>query len=65
MHDAQIEKGLPGGGVELLTPQEAARRLKVHSATITRLAKRGQIQSVRVGRLVRIPVTALYPAVIA
>ena len=56
---------MSGDGGELLTPQEAARRLKVHATTIVRLAKRGQIQSVRVGRLVRIPASALYPAVIA
>lgn len=43
----------------LLTVEEAARRLSLGRTTIYALLKNGQITSVRVGRLRRIPAEAL------
>jgi excisionase family DNA binding protein len=39
---------------DILTPQEAADVLKVSASTITRLCARGELQHVRIGKLVRI-----------
>lgn len=43
----------------LLTVEQAARRLSIGRTTMYALLKDGQINSVRVGRLRRIPVEAL------
>jgi excisionase family DNA binding protein len=43
----------------LLTVEEAARRLSLGRTTVYALLKDGQISSVRVGRLRRIPTEAL------
>jgi len=44
----------------LLTVEEAARRLSLGRTTLYALLKDGQIASVRVGRLRRIPAEALH-----
>jgi len=44
---------------ELLTVEEAAQRLSLGRTTLFALLKDGQIMSVRIGRLRRIPVGAL------
>ncbi len=46
-------------GQELLTVEEAARRLALGRTTVYALLKQGQITSVRIGRLRRIPVESL------
>jgi excisionase family DNA binding protein len=46
-------------GRELLTVEEAARRLALGRTTVYALLKQGQITSVRIGRLRRIPVESL------
>jgi excisionase family DNA binding protein len=48
----------------LLTVEEAARRLRIGRTTCFRLVLSGEIESVTVGRLRRIPVDAL-PAYVA
>jgi excisionase family DNA binding protein len=45
--------------LSLLTVEEAARRLSVGRTTMYALLKDGQINSVRIGRLRRIPAAAL------
>ena len=44
---------------DLLTRQEAAELLRVSLTTLTRLTKAGQLGSIKVGRQVRIPRTAI------
>jgi excisionase family DNA binding protein len=44
---------------ELLTVEEVARRLALGRTTVYALLKKGQITSVRIGRLRRIPVESL------
>jgi excisionase family DNA binding protein len=46
-------------GARLLTVEEAARRLSLGRTTVYALLKTGEITSVRVGRLRRIPAEAL------
>jgi excisionase family DNA binding protein len=46
-------------GMTLLTVEEAARRLSLGRTTVYALLKCGQITSVRIGRLRRIPVQSL------
>jgi len=41
---------------ELLTVKEVADKLKVNTMTIYRRVWRGELKSIRVGRLIRIPV---------
>ena len=41
---------------ELLTVREVADRLKVNVMTIYRRVWRGELKSIRIGRLIRIPV---------
>jgi excisionase family DNA binding protein len=48
----------------LLTVEEAARRLRIGRTTCFRLVTSGEIESVTVGRLRRVPVDAL-PAYVA
>ncbi len=43
----------------LLKPPEAARLLSVSRTTVYELAKSGQLKSIRVGRSVRIPESAI------
>lgn len=43
----------------LLTVEEAAKRLSLGRTTVFQLLKTGRLQSVRVGRLRRIPTEAL------
>jgi excisionase family DNA binding protein len=47
------------GDLTLVTVEEAARRLSVGRTTLYALLKEGEIPSVRIGRLRRIPVEAL------
>jgi excisionase family DNA binding protein len=47
------------GLLALLTVEEAAQRLSVGRTTLYALLKNGQINSIRVGRLRRIPTDAL------
>lgn len=47
--------GLP----ELLTRAEAAQYMRVSTATVSRLEKRGHLRAVRIGRQWRIPVESL------
>ncbi|MGM9319408.1 helix-turn-helix domain-containing protein [Deinococcus aquaticus] len=42
-----------------LTPQAAAKQLNVHPKTIIRAAKRGELQSVKIGRTWRVLLPAL------
>jgi excisionase family DNA binding protein len=44
---------------ELLTPGEVAKKLGVCRATIYKLTTAGQLEHVRVGALIRIPLAAL------
>lgn len=46
-------------GLEYVTPEEAARRLKVSRWTIYRLIRDGRLPVARLGRVVRIPEPAL------
>ena len=57
----RIWLGEPGRGelTELMTPEQVAERLKVHPSTVYRLARAGEIEVVRIGRLVRIRPQAL------
>lgn len=43
----------------LLKPEEAAERLGIGRTTVYALLRTGEIESVRVGRLRRVPVTAV------
>ena len=43
---------------EYLTPEELAEHFRVNVRTIYRLAKRGDLRAVRVGKLYRIPRTS-------
>ncbi len=45
--------------LELLTPKEVAEILRVSPRTVQRWVKEGKLRAVRVGRLWRIPSTAL------
>lgn len=47
---------------EFLTTAEAAERLRVTMQTLQRALRRGQIPSVRVGKVYRVPADALEPA---
>jgi putative molybdopterin biosynthesis protein len=44
---------------ELLTPEEAREYLRVSKNTIYDLLRRGEIPSVRYGRLIRVPKSAI------
>ncbi len=48
--------GQPSSLCELLTPEEAAERLAIGRTTLYGLLKSGELGSVRIGRLRRIPV---------
>ena len=48
-----------GGTKLLLTPQEAANALRTSRTTIYKLIKRGEIPSLKIGQLRRIPLKAL------
>jgi excisionase family DNA binding protein len=45
--------------VSLVSKDEAARRLDVSRATVERLIKRGELDSLKIGQLRRIPETSL------
>ena len=45
--------------LDLLTPKEVAAILRVHAKTVYGLVAAGKLASVRVGRVIRIPRTAL------
>jgi excisionase family DNA binding protein len=49
----------PETALDLLTVEEAARRLSIGRTTMYALVKDGQIKSVRIGRLRRIPTETL------
>lgn len=66
MHVAPTNDKGPGEALEtLLTAAEVAGLLRVHPSTISRMARRGQLRAVRLGRTLRIPVSAIRPPVIA
>ena len=67
MPEAQVnaaELGSHDPALVLLTVEEAARRLRIGRTTCFRLVLSGEIESVTVGRLRRIPADAL-PAYVA
>lgn len=45
--------------MEYITPDEAARLLKVSRWSIFRMVKRGELPAAKVGRLIRIPAAAV------
>ncbi|HEX5405328.1 MAG TPA: excisionase family DNA-binding protein [Pseudonocardiaceae bacterium] len=55
----QLATGLVDQPRELLTVEAAAARLSIGRTTMFALIGRGEIASVRVGRLRRVPATAL------
>lgn len=55
---AEQEKVIPEEAI-LLRVEDAARRLGIARTLMFRLIKDGEIESVRVGRLRRVPVTSL------
>jgi excisionase family DNA binding protein len=61
MADTTATAGTPGqhGDVTLLTVEQAAKRLSIGRTTMFALLKSGDILSVRIGRLRRIPIRAL------
>jgi excisionase family DNA binding protein len=61
MADTTAATGTPGqhGDVTLLTVEQAARRLSIGRTTMFALLKSGDILSVRIGRLRRVPIRAL------
>jgi excisionase family DNA binding protein len=61
MADTRAATGTPGqhGDVTLLTVEQAAKRLSIGRTTMFALLKSGDILSVRIGRLRRVPVRAL------
>lgn len=61
MADTTVTAGTPGqhGDVTMLTVEQAAARLAVGRTTMFALLKAGDILSVRIGRLRRIPTHAL------
>jgi excisionase family DNA binding protein len=61
MADTSATTGTPGqhGDVTLLTVEQAAKRLSIGRTTMFALLKSGDILSVRIGRLRRVPVRAL------
>ena len=56
--DAEQEQVVPEG-VLLLRVEDAARRLGIARTLMFRLIKDGEVESVRVGRLRRVPVASL------
>ncbi|WP_448625051.1 helix-turn-helix domain-containing protein [Geodermatophilus sp. URMC 64] len=54
MGHSQPVRGMPAGDPLLLTPEEAARVLRVGRATIYTLMKAGEIHPVHIGRSCRI-----------
>ena len=62
MHHTDTHATTPsGGGHErvLLTVEEAARRLRIGRTTAYRLVAEGQLASIQIGHLRRIPVDAV------
>jgi excisionase family DNA binding protein len=55
----QVAEGAEGDARTLLTVEAAAQRLSIGRTTMYALLKNGQINSVRIGRLRRIPADAL------
>ncbi|WP_406710797.1 excisionase family DNA-binding protein [Trueperella pyogenes] len=51
--------------VSYVSIQGAAERLNVHHSTIRRMIYAGKLPHVRVGRVIRIPLDALTPDVLA
>jgi excisionase family DNA binding protein len=49
----------PLDAIQMVDVAEAAERMKVSQKTVRRLCWRGKLDSVRVGRSVRIPVVAI------
>jgi excisionase family DNA binding protein len=50
---------IPTAFTELLSPEEARRRLRMGRTKFNELMRRGEIATVREGRWVRVPATAL------
>lgn len=44
---------------KLVTVQEAATALNVSKGSVYNLVRRGELESIRIGKLIRIPLTAL------
>ncbi|MEV0926059.1 excisionase family DNA-binding protein [Streptomyces spongiicola] len=61
---ATLDESAAESALVLLTVEEAARRLRIGRTTCFRLVMSGEIESVTVGRLRRVPVDAL-PAYVA
>jgi excisionase family DNA binding protein len=55
MGDPQPLQELPAGNALLLTPEEAARALRVGRTTIYGLIKAGELRPVHIGRSCRLP----------
>lgn len=56
---AALDETAADSALVLLTVEEAARRLRIGRTTCFRLVMSGEIESVTVGRLRRVPVDAL------
>ncbi|MFD3731448.1 excisionase family DNA-binding protein [Streptomyces sp. NPDC058632] len=56
---AALDEPATDSALVLLTVEEAARRLRIGRTTCFRLVMSGEIESVTVGRLRRVPVDAL------
>ncbi|WP_129308187.1 excisionase family DNA-binding protein [Streptomyces sp. L2] len=56
---AVLDENFTDPALVLLTVEEAARRLRIGRTTCFRLVMSGEIESVTVGRLRRVPVDAL------
>jgi len=56
---AALDEPAADSALVLLTVEEAARRLRIGRTTCFRLVMSGEIESVTVGRLRRVPVDAL------
>ncbi len=48
-----------GAATEMLTVAQAAHFLRLHPATLYRLVKEGALPCIRLGRLIRIPMSAI------
>jgi excisionase family DNA binding protein len=57
--DKMTEQKTGSGGEVLMTVEQTARRLGVGRTLAWGLVKRGEIPSIRLGRLVRVPTSAL------
>jgi excisionase family DNA binding protein len=54
-----VERGTRASVEEIFTPEEAAARLKIHEQTLRRFLREGKIKGYYIGRVWRIPESAL------